>query len=272
MSRRFLPKRLSNLGSITDQAFPRSFLAGMITSNSTGDVDFDLDISEGECRDSSDNSDITLSSTLTKQIDALWASGDDAGGNFSGVTHTLSTWYHVFMLRNPTTGAVDAGFDTSFTATNISNTSGYTEFRRIAHMRTATPTGASGSILTFAQVAGTFQWDAPVSDVDVNNAVTTSGVLRTLSAPRDTYADIFVTILTSGADVVFDVFSTGRTDRAPTSLVGGVTALGNLVAGILGSRTFVRVGPSSGVLSRPSANCQQFITTMGWHDTRGKDE
>lgn len=59
---------------------------GLLLSNNTSDASHDIDIAAGICRDSTNASFIVLASALTKQIDAEWAEGDDAGGFPSGLT------------------------------------------------------------------------------------------------------------------------------------------------------------------------------------------
>ena len=64
-------------------ALPRGHLSGLELSNGT-DADHDINISAGECRGIDDDEDIVLSA-FTKQIDASWAAGTNAGGLASGV-------------------------------------------------------------------------------------------------------------------------------------------------------------------------------------------
>ena len=115
----------------------------LILSNGT-DSDHDIDIATGICRDTDDNYFMELTSELTKQLDATWAAGDDAGGLFSG-SIAVDTWYHVFIIRNDSTGAIDGGFDTSVSAANIP--SGYTAYRRIGSVLT----DGSSNIIAFHQ-------------------------------------------------------------------------------------------------------------------------
>ena len=91
---------------------PAKYITGLVPSNNTTDSDHDIDISPGECRDTSDTVDMTLSSTLTKQIDAAWAVGTNAGGLDTG-TVAANTIYHVWLIKRSDTGVVDALFSTS---------------------------------------------------------------------------------------------------------------------------------------------------------------
>ena len=104
-------------------------LFGLGTALDT-DTDHDVKISPGTCADSTNTVLMTLTSELTKQIDFDWAVGDDAGGFPSGLTLTNSTWYHLFLTMH-TDGTVDAGWDTSTTASNLLSDSSHTYYRRI---------------------------------------------------------------------------------------------------------------------------------------------
>jgi hypothetical protein len=83
-------------------------------------------------RDSSDTVNMRLTTTMTKQIDAAWAQGDNAGGLFSG-TVAASTTYYCHMIAT-TAGDVDWGWDTSPTAAN--KPAGWAYYRRLGSMRT----------------------------------------------------------------------------------------------------------------------------------------
>jgi len=130
----------AQIGYISQSAllYPPAFINGLILSNGT-DATNDIDIAAGACVDSTDAVNMVLAATLTKQIDANWAVGDDAGGFPSGLTLTNDTWYHVFLIRRSDTGVVDAGFDTSITATNLlTDATNYDSYRRIGSIRRET--------------------------------------------------------------------------------------------------------------------------------------
>jgi len=152
-------------------AFPRSYLAGFTLSNSTSgetpDADHDIDIAAGECRDSTHTANIVLASSMTKQLDASWAAGDFKGGLDGGEVQA-DTWYHVFVIKNPTSAAVDVLFSTSATAPTLPN--GYTKFRRIGSVRT----DSNGLVLQFLQWGDDFTWVLPVIDVNVATQGTSS--------------------------------------------------------------------------------------------------
>ena len=156
-------------------ALPRSYLAGLGMSNDT-DSDHDIAIAVGECRNTGDDCNLVLSSVLTKQIDATWAAGDDAGGMNDGDSVGNNEWFHVFLIGAPG-GAVDAGFDTNTDASLLLAdaavaAAGFTKYRRIGSVRT----DGSANIVAFVQYGDEFVWsDATTWSI----AATTSAALYT---------------------------------------------------------------------------------------------
>jgi len=124
-----------NIGaSALVRSLPTGYIYGVNLSNNVADASNDIDISAGKLRDTNDLYDVTVAA-LTKRIDAAWAAGSAAGGMFTGSVANDTT-YHIFIIRNDTTGAVDAGFDTSTTGAN--KPSGWTVMRRIGAVRYGT--------------------------------------------------------------------------------------------------------------------------------------
>lgn len=143
---------------------PRSSLIGMEISNSGGDPTNDITIGSGQCMDYSNVylMDTGAGGFYTKQIDAAWAAGDNAGGFPTGIT-LVTGWYHVFVLLNPTTGALDAGYDSSLSAANLLTTAaviaaGLTKYRRVGSVY------YSSGIYGFRQYEDRFIWKEPGAD------------------------------------------------------------------------------------------------------------
>lgn len=184
-----------------------------ILSNNTTDSDHDIDISAGGILSSDETTSLVLSSALTKQIDATWAAGNNAGGLFSG-TVANDTWYHVFLIKKDSDGSIDAGFDTSVTAANIP--AGYTAYRRIASILT----DGSANIVQFIQVDNRFIYDVPIIDVAQTSPGDTA-VLATLSTPpgREVLAINVVSLEDTSPDANSFVIITSpdQTDTAPST-------------------------------------------------------
>lgn len=62
------------------ESTPEGYIRNFLTSNSSGDPDHDIDFGTGKAK-SADNSTLIISTVgLTKQLDAMWAAGDNVGG------------------------------------------------------------------------------------------------------------------------------------------------------------------------------------------------
>ena len=156
---------------------PTNYVGGLLTSNDVSDIIHDIAIAPGIARSADDTTSLRLASILTKQIDAAWAVGDDAGGMDTGAV-AGDTLYAIWLIKNPTTGVVDALFSLSFSAPTMP--AGYTKKRLIA----AVLTQSTSQIIPYVQSGDFFQYMAsPI--VDINDASITDKVFETgvLSVP-----------------------------------------------------------------------------------------
>lgn len=260
--------------SIPEYGTIPGFLYGMEMSNDT-DADHDILVSAGECADST-NEVHMAGSALTKQIDATWAAGDDAGGMNDGETVQADTWYHVFALSSADGATIDYGFDSSLTAANLlADTAviaaGLTKYRRIGSVLT----DGSANILAFKQKGDHVYWDAPVSFLSGAGVATPTNY--TVDAPLGVE-----TIALLGIFFQPDNSSTGDYLRVYCPNLSAQTAgAGNFnVAsaqwtniGGAGSEVEVLTDTSSQVtIDQSTATATQVEgITLGYIDRRGKD-
>lgn len=101
---------------------------GLITSNAAGAPATHINVAAGNCRDGTNVVNIRLIAPLTKRIDQLWAAGTGNGMRDTGAIAASQTW-HIFMIFNPATNAVDVLASQSATAPVLPV--GFTYFRRI---------------------------------------------------------------------------------------------------------------------------------------------
>jgi hypothetical protein len=134
-----------------DTGSPRNFTM----SNASGDTDHDIALSSGCVFAQNGKTFIYSDSTIIKRIDASWASGTGLGGRFSSVSLSPNTTYHFFVIRQDSTGIVDAGFDTSINAVN--RPSGWTHYARIGSVIT----DGSSNIVNFTQYGRYFLFKKP---------------------------------------------------------------------------------------------------------------
>ena len=268
-----LEKTVINGGSNEDLELtgilPAGYITGLAIVNNGTDPSNDIDHAVGEARDSGDSLDATLAAVLTKQLDAAWAEGDDAGGLFSG-SMAASTWYTDFLIRKTTDGAVDAGFDSDSGGAN--KPAGWAVMRRLGAVLTdaASPPAIRG----FTSIAehGSFLWDDPSLDITVADQSTTE-VLRTLSVPPGirVKAMIRVRISHASAQRLLLIRSPDTNDEAPSAAAAPLLSLVTGAGGEEAFGTFEVYTNASGQIATRSdgAATDLDIVTIGWQEAPG---
>lgn len=128
------------------QALPSRYIWGLTMGRNPSEpaTEFrDIQIQIGACRDFGNTANLVIGTTLTKRFDAAVASGNAAGGYPTAIgARTVSTWYRFFIVGR-VNGDIDAGFDTSATATNllaafdaIDGAGQWTRYRQLGWVRT----------------------------------------------------------------------------------------------------------------------------------------
>ena len=262
-----------NVGAYyTNGAFAfRNHIDGLTLSNNATDSDHDIDIAAGIAADDGNAVMLSLSSTLTKRLDAAWTVGSGNGGLDTG-TVTASTWYHVWIIRRSDTGVVDALFSNS--ATSPTMPTNYDQKRRIGAVRT----DGSSNILGFFQIGDHFTWDTPINDVNATSTGT-AAVTRTLTAPTgvEVLARVAVQLRDSSTSTshALLVTSLDSTDTAPGSTLFTCYVENNGgIASTDSASVLVKTNTSGQIRSRNGASQGDIsarLTTLGWIDLRGRD-
>lgn len=159
-------------------------LNGLVTEQNATDTTKLITIGQGVCTDSTGHDLYKLRSAITKDVTATWAEGDSVGGLADGLTIAADTWYNKFLLFS-STGKIDAGSDTSLTATNLLAdpaviAAGYILYRRVASFRTFT---GSALIKDYHQTHDTFLFDDPDNFFDYTMAAPETTHLFILDVP-----------------------------------------------------------------------------------------
>lgn len=159
------------------QILSRGTIGGLTVSNNISAPNTTFNVAAGSCRSSDDTEDITLVTGMTKSIASIWSAGSNLGARDTAATIQSNTGYHVYVIKNVSTGEVDVLVSTS--ATNPALPTGYTKFRRIWSLLT----DASGYIRRFTQKGNHCQLLTRTTDY----AATANGGgpnLRTLTVPQ----------------------------------------------------------------------------------------
>jgi hypothetical protein len=248
-------------------ALPVNYITGFILQNNATDATNDINVTPGKCRDATDSVDIVLNTGLTKQLDAVWAAGNGAGMRDSTVGALTDTWWHIWVIYNATTGAVDVWTTASGNLSSPVLPSGWTHRRRIGAIQRA-----GGVIKQFRQLGGEyFSWNAPIFEGnDVQQVAGQSGYIG---------ASVPTGMKMLGNFVWRGYGTTGGSVwcmRDPDSdVAGGIPNVCASVANVNSSTCGVAL---TDALSRLGFNItisggttHFFSTTIGYWDPRGRD-
>ena len=249
---------LTNLPS--SASLPNNYLTGLILSNNSTDPTNDINITVGQCRDSTNAEDMVLAAALTKRLDASWAVGTNAGGLDTG--SIANTTYHVFLIKRSDTDVVDVLFSTS--ATSPTMPANYNYKRRIGSI-----VRASGAIRKFIQTGDLFLWESPIRDLNVS-PTGTSAVTRTLTVPTGIKVEVFAIFAAYGTDDNYSIASSlDSADIAPS--VSQMNFANYTAGATYATPLFVRTNTSAQVRTRNAVSSGLMIHTLGWRDLRGKE-
>lgn len=174
-----------------DAATARSTLGVLLPKQITiangTDTDHDIDFTAGSF-DFDDQSGQATLSAITKQIDAAWAEGTNAGGLDTG-TVTYDTFYYLFAIYNPTTQTSDALFSESKTSPTLP--SGYTKKKYVGSVLT----DGSNNLVGFRQIGNLFRYTGITFEGYIQ-APSTTGALETVTVPPidNIVADLTLTL------------------------------------------------------------------------------
>ena len=244
--------------------FPRGHIDGLICSNAA-DPDHDITIGIGECIDSTQTYLLELASAITKQIDAAWAPGNNAGGIDTGAV-AANKVYYVFLIRKDSDGSIDALFSLSATAPTMP--AGYTYKRRIGTV----VIDSISRIRGFIQIGDKFIYKQLVINQAYVALASTDRTAYALSAPRNMEAIVRATMLWNGT--VSDVFMWFDSESKP-DVQSSITNFDLYVHNQNGTGSVIKnikTNAARQIFARGvSTSIYIDISTLGWIDNRGRD-
>lgn len=250
-----IPNILANSGHIF----------GLTLSNNATDATNDIDIAAGSAASDSTTTPVmmTLTSTLTKRLDAAWAVGSGNGGLDTG--SIANTTYWVWLIQRSDTGVVDALFSTSATSPTMP-----TNYDRKSLLGPIIR--ASAAILPFTQRGDTYYLTTGITDFA--SASAQNNVLVTLSVPVGARVQpLFAWTLTATTANVSDFIGPGDASTAtfPCHLLvatgvanGSAMALTGGIYTNTSAQLRLRVVITSGTITTNN------IVTLGWVHPRGR--
>jgi hypothetical protein len=267
--------KYGKLEAIALTKLPASLIEGLTLSNNATTPNTAIDIVAGRAviiASSDDRYIAILPSAFTKQLNATWAAGTNAGGRASGVNLTANTTYHVFLIFNLSTLAVDVLFDTSTIAANAP--SGWA-----GRMIGSVMTDGSSNILQFVQTGSQFLWQT--SQIASSGAIAATAASLTVQSPLGVNAAALISIGTgspaSGTVAGILASSLLLPDVAPSAtfdgsntvfcgLFAGGTYFGQMgqVSVVTDTNSQIRIRASTGTwTTNPTIRCLGFIHPRG---------
>lgn len=248
-------------------ALPDNFLSGLELAINATDSDHDIDISVGLCMDSTNSKELSLSSAITKRVDATWAAGTNQGGRSSSISFVGPLWYHIFIVE--IAGAVDVIFDTDVDCANGIADHSVTHYRRIGTRR----------------ITGSENWNGFEQDGDFVKFSSDLSAREFSGSAAAANTDYSLTLSLMPPDIeplgVFRalLLTSGLVHILRQDYVGGTpSAIGAAIAASIASSTqadtgaiFCRVDASQRIKYRSSTSTSTFeIYSLGYFDMRGK--
>lgn len=273
-------------GSIINTAYTSLFqtmIVGLDTTNA-GVYSSKLTVKPGTCVSDSGFM-MNLSSSITKDTTSTWTAGNNVGGMAAGVTATDETGYHFFIIgKSSDPDAIDAGFDTNPSATNLMATAavisaGYNTYRRVGW---GYRVSYAYQLDSFTQRGDYFNYDGfAISDeTSLTGAARTSLHLRAIPHGISVQARIACDAWTSNqADPSNVFYFFDGVGAYPPAYVG--VAANHItrwweppaVEARLWTDTTAHIGVSSvstGESPAPLTPVTCRATVLGWMDPRGK--
>lgn len=251
----------TNIVKSTTSVYGVSYLPQQITISNGTDTDHDIDFTAGNFQ-FDDGTGQAVATALTKQIDAAWAEGDNAGGLDTG-TVAADTTYYCFAIYNPATQTSDFLFSTSSSSPTMP--SGYTKKKRIASLLTdGSANIRNGQYLFNPDGSYTFYYSTGI--LDFQKQITTYYVSESVTLPPNVVG-IFQTFMstTSGPPGSVQMF-VKSTSLSTVQISTGATANGNFNGGSEINRYCSSSQVDVKVNAIGSSGHTASLETIGWID------
>lgn len=199
-----------------------------VIGRAAADTLHDVTLSVGVVPDSTRAYMLRLSAEITKMGDTAWAAGDNAGGLMGG-TWSANTEYGVYLIYNPTTRVLDAGFSV-YTGAGVPTflPAGFTVWQLVDWVKTD---GSSNILQTVTrEISGQViqkHWVTPPLDINLANTLTTARRLDAISVPTGFEVESFLNIRAFDGASVFKIYvcHPNVTDQAPSATVSPLSSI-----------------------------------------------
>ena len=261
---------LGNFGLATTTTQGISYLNKPVTiTNNATDADHDMDFGAGNF-DFDDGSGQATLSALTKQFDATFALGTNAGGMVSGESIPASSFIYVYAISTADGSLTDIIGTTTKDGSTISGDSVVSANSLTKkEYKGAIPTDSSNNIrpgfydVSKDEYRFVYKDASGIQDLNTT-APSTSKVAQTISAPPNSYATISSFVNDNDSTVMFILFyEEGQDDGVP-----GVGQC-DIIAGEVGNVTKeIKTNSSSQIYYRSNDGGVDYfvISTLSWRE------
>jgi hypothetical protein len=179
--------------------------------NNIVDANNDIDFTAGVMQ-FDDGSGQAATTAITKQLDANFVAGTNQGGLDTGAK-AADTWYYCYTIYNPSTGATDALFTSTYGSPTMP-----TGFTKKAY-RGALLTDVLSNIIVGTydyRPDGSYRFMFDIELMNFNSSPPATSTAVTVSAPIDKEAILNITYLDNDSNSGYIIFrEEGQTDIAP---------------------------------------------------------
>lgn len=262
--------------SSSSNPFPSGHIYGLILSNNITNPNTSIDVSSGECRDSSSSENIVLSSTITKSETGAFVAGTGQPGLLGGTPSPgPNATLHVLIIAGAS--GVDIGFHANPTIALASLPAGYNQYyRRIGSIIT----DAAGNIERFFQNGDRFLLKTPFKSASTRaQSIATTGTLISLYVPSGIKVQPFIRALYQVATLKYVSFY--DPDQALTSYpMDNIPTSTEYISSMYSNINFIEIGQNNemlltntnrqiGAIMSPSAGNISW-DIWGWADQRNR--
>jgi hypothetical protein len=202
---------------------------GLTYANNGSDATNDIDIATGGAMDATGAYWMTLGSALTKQSDAVWAVGTNAGGLDTGAVGNSD--YYIWLIARSDTGVVDILYSLSSTAPTMPTN--YDFKRLIGWFKRVGATIVA--FHTYETEGGGIEllWDSPTLDVNLANTLTTARRTDAVKVPLNFSVEANLNAQIFDATTANDVYiyCPDLTDIAPNAIGAPLATIGQAGVG-----------------------------------------
>jgi microcystin-dependent protein len=167
---------IAALAASIEVAMPERYFSGFGLSLNTTKPSTTIDVAPGSARVTGNPVRLSAAISGVLQSAGVWSPGTN-GNKLDRDVRVANTWYHVFVIRQITSGSADLLFSVSINAPAVPT--GYEVIRRIASIKT----DSTGEIVPFINMGRKFWFVTPIRDAYATGVAALSSLTVSISVP-----------------------------------------------------------------------------------------